>query len=527
MNFCRRVLSLPIFFVFPDRRGVSEQASGPDRFAPRFVRTLNRCIVLAMSLRSRLARLESPMPMRQRAPLVDAPLIVFGSVSSPRFAKAEFEEAASSPPHSETSTGSESPAATRAPSEISSVLEDLRRRMDMVLARNETKRALPAVDVPELPFCVERTELGPLHVRTLRLGGAHRVGRIPIAGAKRASSELLALLALDPHLARCDLSKALYLDTETTGLGCGAGTVAFLIGLAFWDEEVGLVCEQLLVRQLGEEAPVLARVAERIRQASMLVTFNGKSFDLPVLRSRFVMGRAAPPPEPPHLDLVHVARRLHHGRGFGARLGAVEREVLGFERENDVPSGEVAACYLHFLRTGDPRALMGVVDHNLWDVISMVAIVALYGEPLEGSQLHAEDLVGMARTLKRAKCNDQALAVADEALARGASESGLRIRAEIAKARGDRARALADYEALAASVSDPAIRLELAKLYEHHAKDAVRALHVVLAGTSESEERRAHRAARLTRKVGEPVTPKRIATRKRISKERGTTGKLW
>lgn len=398
-----------------------------------------------------------------------------------------------------------------------SVLDELRRRMDSILTRtrSEEPRELPAVDCPELPFCVERTELGPLHVRTLRLSGAHRVGRVPVTGARTASSELLALLALDPRLAPCDPAGALYLDTETTGLGPGAGTVAFLVGLAFWEPAASpgapraLVCEQLLVRQLGEEAPVLARVAERIRDASMLVTFNGKSFDLPVLRTRFVMGRSAFPDEPPHLDLVHVARRLHAGRGFGARLGAVEREVLGFVRENDVPSGEVSACYLHFLRTGDTRALLGVVEHNLWDVVSMAAIVSLYGEPLEGTQLHAEDLVGVARTLKRAGYKDRAYAVADEALARGAGEAGVRARAEIAKARGDKARALADFEALAAAVDDPAVRLELAKLYEHHAKDAARALALVEAGTGEKEDRRAHRAARLARKVNEK------------------TGKLW
>lgn len=395
--------------------------------------------------------------------------------------------------------------------EVPSVLDELRRRMDAMLtrSRSEAPRPLPSVDCPELPFCVERTELGPLHVRTLRLGGAHRVGRVPITGARSASSELLALLALDPRLSSCDLAGALYLDTETTGLGPGAGTVAFLIGLAFWDQEIGLVCEQLLVRQLGEEAPVLARVAERIRQASMLVTFNGKSFDLPVLRTRFVMGRSAFPDEPAHLDLVHVARRLHKGRGFGARLGAVEREVLGFVREDDVPSGEVSACYLHFLRTGDTRALLKVIDHNLWDVVSMAAIVALYGEPLEGSLLHAEDLVGVARTLKRAGDNARAQTVVDTALERGAGDSAIRTRAEIAKARGDKARALADFEALSASVDDPTVRLELAKLYEHHAKDAARALALVEAGTGEKEERRAHRAARLARKVNEK------------------TGKLW
>lgn len=401
--------------------------------------------------------------------------------------------------------------ATATPSSPS-ILDDLRARMDVILAKHASEpRRIPAVDVPELPFCVEHTELGPLHVRTLRLSGAHRVGRAPVTAARRASSELLALLALDPQLAACDIEKALYLDTETTGLGPGAGTVAFLVGLAFWDHDYGLVVEQLLVRQLGEEAPVLARVKERIEQASMLVTFNGKSFDMPVLRTRFVMGRATFPREPAHLDLVHVARRLHKGRGVGSKLGTVEREVLGFVRENDVPSGEVSQCYLHFLRTGDTRALLGVIDHNAWDVVSMAAMVGLYGEPLEGTQLEAEDLVGVARTLKRAGRADEAFEVAETACARGAGSSGIRARAEIAKARGDKARALADFETLAKDVDDPAVRLELAKLYEHHAKDAARALAVVAEGTGEAEDRRAHRAARLAKKV----------------ERAGSSGKLW
>ncbi|MEA2750250.1 MAG: uncharacterized protein QOI41_4393, partial [Myxococcales bacterium] len=187
--------------------------------------------------------------------------------------------------------------------------------------------------------------------------------------------------------------------------------------------------------------------------------------------------------------------------------------------------GEVSQCYLHFLRTGDTRALMGVVDHNLWDVVSMAAIVGLYGEPLEGSMLHAEDLVGVARTLKRAGYNDRAYEVVDTALARGAGDAGVRARAEISKARGDKARALADFEALAQSVDDPAVRLELAKLYEHHAKDAARALAVVQAGTGEKEERRAHRAARLATKVARPPKLSRPATKVRV--KRSATGKLW
>lgn len=445
-----------------------------------------------MSLRSRLGRLSGAGPAPAERSEIPAPASAAECAATPAPTSGVVE--ASKP----------------------SILDDLRARMDAILSKHASEpRHLPAVDVPELPFCVEHTELGPLHVRTLRLSGAHRVGRAPVTAARRASSELLALLALDPRLASCNIEGALYLDTETTGLGPGAGTVAFLVGLAFFDHDYGLVVEQLLVRQLGEEAPVLARVKERIEQASMLVTFNGKSFDMPVLRTRFVMGRAAFPTEPPHLDLVHVARRLHKSRGLGSKLGTVEREVLGFVRENDVPSGEVSQCYLHFLRTGDTRALIGVIDHNAWDVVSMAAIVGLYGEPLEGTQLEATDLVGVARTLKRAGRADEAFEVATTACERGAGSSGLRARAEIAKARGDKARALADFETLAKDVDDPTVRLELAKLYEHHAKDAARALALVEAGTGEAEDRRAHRAARLSKKV------------EGAKRADGATGKLW
>ncbi len=375
--------------------------------------------------------------------------------------------------------------------------------MDAILSRTraEPARPPPRVDEADLPFAVEETPLGPLHVRTLRLSGAHRVGRAPVAYGRMASASLLSLLALDPMLAECDPAGALYLDTETTGLGAGAGTVAFLVGLAWFDDGEGLVVEQLLVRRLGEEAAVLGRVAERLRAASMVVTFNGKSFDMPVLRTRFVMTRLPFQAPPPHLDLVHVARRVHKARASSVTLGAVERDVLGFVRENDVPSGEVSACYLHFLRTGDGRALLGVVDHNAWDVVSMAALVGLYGEPLEGTRLEATDLVGVARTLKRAGSRELAFDIAESACARGGGNAAVLARAEIAKARGDKARALSDFETLAASVDDPRVRLELAKLYEHHVKNAARALEVTLSGTGEREEQLEKRTSRLLRKV--------------------------
>jgi hypothetical protein len=375
--------------------------------------------------------------------------------------------------------------------------------MHAALERHARRAPQPprAVDTSELPFTTTETPRGPLSIRVQRLSAAHRMGRAPLLPARGASSRLLALLALDPALADCDPSCALYLDTETTGLHGGTGTVAFLVGLAYWDVAGGgLVVEQILVRNLGEEEPMLAHVRDRIASASMLVTFNGKSFDLPLLRTRFVMARLETPTEPPHLDLVHVARRLHKSRGIECRLVSIERDVLGFVRENDVPSGEVSACYLHFLRTGEAGALLGVVEHNAWDVVAMAALLGLYGEPLDGTQLEAADLVGVARTLQRARAVDEAWDVVERAVAAGGGDASLRARAEIAKARGDRAKALSDFETLSNGVDDPKVRLELAKLYEHFVRDHARALAVLDQGTGEDDSAAQRRRARLEAK---------------------------
>lgn len=381
------------------------------------------------------------------------------------------------------------------------VLDDLRARIQATLERTVVRPTPPPPACPvDLPFATLMTPSGPLHVRTHRFSPAHRTGRSSVACGARADADWLALLSLDPRLASCDPRRALFLDTETTGLSGGTGTVAFLVGLAFWEGEATLVLEQLLVRALGEEAPMLERVRDRMAEADLLVTFNGKSFDIPLLRTRFVMARVAAPAEPPHLDLLHVARRVHGKRvRQGCSLVAIERDVLGFERVDDVLSGDIGALYMHFLRTGDCGALLGVIEHNAWDVVAMAALVGLYGEPLAGG-LGGEDLAGVARTLRRAGALDRASSIADLAVERGGALESLRVRAQIAKARGDRARALADFELLAAAGDDAPARLELAKLYEHWVKSPRRALEWVDRGTGESPHDAQRRSARLTRK---------------------------
>lgn len=394
-------------------------------------------------------------------------------------------------------------APSPAPSASKPTLDDLRERIARIVARApvQAPRADPAHG--ELPFLVEHTEHGPLYVRRERAVPAARVGRVPLIAARDAEAAMLALLALDPALAACDPRGALYVDTETTGLAGGTGTVPFLLGLAWFDADAGcFIIEQALLRRLGEEAPILALFARRVAAASMIVTFNGKTFDLPLLRTRYVMNRLPAPAEPPHLDLLHLARRVHRTRLRSRTLIAVESEILGRVRVGDVAGGDIVATYAHFLRTGDEDALLGVVEHNVADVLSMVAIVGLYGEPLgQALNLDGTDLAGAAQTLRQAGALDRAAELAEAAVERGGGAVAMRVRGDIAKARGDKARALADYEALAAEVDDPSVRLSLAKLYEHHVRAYQDALALVEKGTGEDDEAMEKRRRRLEKKL--------------------------
>ena len=406
--------------------------------------------------------------------------------------------------HSEESIDDTDRVTLKSPSDLPSDpaerLSALRHKIAAILTKAPPlRRHLADPSHGDLPFTRESTPSGPLYVRTKRLSPAHRVGRASVSAGKDASAAMLALLALDPTLAAIAPDRLLYLDTETTGLSAGAGTVPFLIGLAWFEPgTTTLVFEQLLLRQLGEEAPILVRLAERVAQASAFVTYNGKSFDLPLLRSRLVLNRCGALPSLPHLDLVHIARRLHRHRLREHSLRNVEAQVLGFERTADITGGEVCSRYSHFLRTGDETALVAVIDHNEWDVVALAALVGLYGEPLEG--LAPADWAAVARTLRRAGSLELASEVASRAVARGAGHDAVRARGEIAKARGDKAQALADFASLVESVDDPALRLELAKLYEHHAKEPLKALQLLERGTGEGEEATGRRRTRLERK---------------------------
>ena len=213
----------------------------------------------------------------------------------------------------------------------------------------------------------------------------------------------LKLLAPDAPEEVVDVQQWLILDTETTGLMGGTGTYPFLVGLAWW-EGGGLEVEQLFMREYSEERSVLAAVAERLAERPVLVTFNGKSFDWPLLETRYRMTRSIPPPAPQaHLDFLHPARNLWRLRLGSVRLSQLERHVLGWDRGDDVVSELIPSIYLNFVRHGHADPLVPVFQHNQMDLRGLAGlagrILSLLGE--ESSSQDGLELYGVSRVCER------------------------------------------------------------------------------------------------------------------------------
>jgi uncharacterized protein YprB with RNaseH-like and TPR domain len=209
--------------------------------------------------------------------------------------------------------------------------------------------------------------------------------------------------------ALADPSKWLFLDTETTGLAGGTGTYAFLIGLAWWDAGA-LQVEQFFMRDFGEEHAILHEVAARLAERPVLVTFNGKSFDWPLLENRFTMTRSIPVPRlAAHLDLLHPARALWKLRLGSVRLVELERHVLdartlGWRREEDVLASLIPQHYFDYLRGGPAEPLAAVVRHNQMDLRGLAALVGKIDALLNsesGAAAESLDLFGLSRYLQR------------------------------------------------------------------------------------------------------------------------------
>jgi len=297
----------------------------------------------------------------------------------------------------------------------------------------------------------------------------------------------LRLLAPDAPQEVADAQQWLFLDTETTGLAGGTGTYPFLVGLAWW-EGGGLEVEQLFMREYSEERSLLAALAERLAERPVLVTFNGKSFDWPLLETRYRMTRTIPPPAPrAHLDFLHPARNLWRPRLGSVRLSQLERHVLGWNRGADVMSELIPSIYLDFVRRGHADPLVPVFQHNQMDLRGLAGlsgrILSLLSdrEPTSGDGL---ELYGVSRIcerrgeLKRArKLYEQSIASVLPMETDHAARAAL---ARLARRDGDLARARELWESTLGNSREGYEAYEqLAIYYEHEAREPRRALTIV------------------------------------------------
>jgi len=307
-------------------------------------------------------------------------------------------------------------------------------------------------------------------------------GDAPLSRFRVISPDTVAVLGGEPDLAGFDLRDAAFLDTETTGLAGGTGTAAFLVGLGFVDGDRFRV-RQYFMRDYPEEPALLRGLAEDLRRFSRIVTFNGRTFDVPLLESRYRLSRERYPLESAlHFDLLHPARRLWKLRLESCRLQSLEAALLGLRRPGDVPGDEIPQIWFDYLRRRDGRALVRVLEHNRLDVVSLAALSVLACRWVEeGWAEDPRDVYSLARVLERADLGERSkeqyrrvLAVEDHPLR---VRSLLRLAAR-AKRDGNHAVAVQLWEQAAAEGDWWALR-ELAVHHEHRARDLEAALGVV------------------------------------------------
>jgi uncharacterized protein YprB with RNaseH-like and TPR domain len=297
-----------------------------------------------------------------------------------------------------------------------------------------------------------------------------------------------------------------FFDLETTGLSGGSGTIAFLAALGRRSPE-GLAIRQFFLADYPGEREFVSSILDSLSGPSVLATYNGKSFDYPLLRTRCVMNGLAAP-EPPHLDVLYPARRLWRKASGGASLGLLESLVLGQDRGPDVPGSRIPALYLDFLRTGEEAEMGLVMSHNASDVSSLARLLSrvsgVYESPLRCGDDRLLDRASLGRSLLALDRAEEAEALLEEDAASGDEEAFVLLsRRYRGQGRGR------DFERIwERRPSGYASAVEGAKYFEHGKRDWNAALEAVVLAEGEAglpreaREALAWRRARLERKLG-------------------------
>ena len=336
---------------------------------------------------------------------------------------------------------------------------------------------------------VRETAFGQ-HFETEKLyPDTHRHGCVNVQDLRQLAPDLL-LAVSEGAVPECHPERWAFLDTETTGLAGGSGTYAFLVGIGSIDCD-GFRVRQFFMRDYSEEASQLAAVAQYLERFDVLITYNGKSYDQPLLETRFRMCRARHPFDRlRHLDLLYGARRLWKRRMENCKLTHLEHEVLGVEREGDVPGSLIPYLYFEFVRTRRAARLIPVFHHNVLDIVSLACLTAIVPEAYRNPETvpvrHGSDLLGLARWLVQVDRPEQALLLMERAMAMGLPDEllfpALLDAGLLRKKLGLWAEAIQNFTDLTLCRNPCRVRAseELAKYYEHRERNWAMALEMTL-----------------------------------------------
>jgi uncharacterized protein YprB with RNaseH-like and TPR domain len=306
-----------------------------------------------------------------------------------------------------------------------------------------------------------------------------------------------------------------FLDTETTGLAGGSGTYAFLVGVGRIAPD-GFRVRQFFMRDYGEEASLLHALAAHLKQFQVLITYNGRTYDQPLLETRYRMGRRHPPfDDLQHLDLLFGARRLWKLRFDSCRLVELESRILGVERDGDLPGEMIPYVYFEYLRTREIFHLIPIFHHNAIDILTLACLTAIvpwaFHAPENAQFAHGAEMVGLGRWWRQAENHENALALFRGAIRRGLPDDlYFRTLWDIAalekKSGRDDAviQALTDLAASPNAWRVPALE-ELAKHYERRERNFTAALEATLRALAlEPSEALVRRRARIEKRLSQP-----------------------
>jgi uncharacterized protein YprB with RNaseH-like and TPR domain len=353
------------------------------------------------------------------------------------------------------------------------------------------------------------------HFETEKLYARHRRhGSMDISVLAELPEDLLDSVS-EGTVPRANPTRWAFLDTETTGLATGSGTYAFLVGVGRITSD-GFRIRQFFMRDFGEEASLMHALDEHLAQFDVLITYNGKTYDQPLLETRFRMMRRKPPFERlAHMDLLFGARRLWKLRLESCRLIELENQILGVEREGDLPGEMIPYVYFEYLRTRQAARLVPIFHHNAIDILTLACLTGIvplaFRSPEDAPLHHGADWVGLARWLLKAERHEEALALLRRAVERGLSDDLLfRTLWEIAmieKRLGREDAALAAFTELASTRNPQRVAAlqELAKYYEHRERNYAMALEFTRTALQiEDSEPLRHRASRLQQRLERP-----------------------